>query len=266
MHSRDNARLKVLAIHSYATHGMASMKVLHQILGNSLLPVPSLVLSGLTNIPGHVKMDIDFEKLLMSSLEICRNQGQMVLLYIGYLGNADQIKIILHAIEKYGHIIQQVLVDPVSGDHGKIYVPNEIIDSWPELLSQADWAFPNFTELKLYAAYDIESKEDTDTYFAAFQGRFPKLNLIATSIPKEDRLGIYIRSTTLTMDFLHPLLPIRYGGTGDVFAGLIVKHHFLEMMELGDSVLAASEKCLGIIQDSFVQHSEELIIPTFLQK
>ncbi|MEM6801839.1 MAG: hypothetical protein AAF696_10585, partial [Bacteroidota bacterium] len=175
--------MKVLCVHSFAVHGTASMKAILSILGTSVLPVSSIYLSGLTNIPGFVKTEVAFEELLFSSFKLARERGDQLLLYVGYLGEAKQAQLISQAITEYQDIIQYIVVDPVSGDQGKMYVPQEVLEAWPQLLSQADWALPNYTELKFHSAIKGEPDLSEEGYIKAFAQRFPQLSFISTSLP-----------------------------------------------------------------------------------
>ena len=56
----------ILAISSFAVHGTASLKTFITILGEKILPVPSLMLNGLTNMALVKKLDIHFKELLES--------------------------------------------------------------------------------------------------------------------------------------------------------------------------------------------------------
>ena len=150
--------MKILAVHSFAIHGTASMKAVISLLGTRVLPVPSLYLTGLTNIPGIIKTQTAFEELFMGCLQLSQSRKEALILYIGYLGSKEQVDCILKGIEAYRDIIIEIVVDPVSGDHGKTYVDMEVWKAWPQLLYQADWALPNYTELKLHAGVGIHQQ------------------------------------------------------------------------------------------------------------
>lgn len=260
----SGAPTKVLAIHSFAVHGMASMKTLQSILGSRLLPVPSLLLSGLTNIPGHVKVPLPFEALLKSSLEIGRRQGQQIMLYIGYLGAPEQVPVIRHLIDQYRQEISLILVDPVAGDHGRLYVPEAVISVWPELLALADWAFPNYTELQLFSGEGLGVHPSPEIYLTRFRERFPRLNFLATSLPDGDQLGIALHTEQEDRYFCHERVAHHFGGTGDLFAGLFMLHHFFHQHPVGESILLAAQATHRVVSDSYAAGSKELLIyPTF---
>lgn len=257
-----NTQLKVLAIHSFAIHGTASMKVMLSLLGSYLLPVPSLLLTGLTNMPGHVKSSIEFEKLLKGSFQLARDNYQRLIVYIGYLGNASQADIILSVINEYKDIIETIIVDPVSGDHGRIYVPKEVIAVWPRLLVEADWAFPNYTELQLLSGVEREELTAPRVYLDAFSERYPNLSFLATSLPDQAEIGVYIYHEGVGTVYRHERLPRFFGGTGDVFGALFIKHYWLQQVSLEFSVKYAAEETYKYIERSTDAQSNELwVVP-----
>src|SRR5690606_24573830 len=92
---------KILAINSFAVHGMASLKTIISILGSKVLPVPSVVLNGLTNMPHVQKHLLPFRELLEGSFKLVAERKQQVILYVGYLGSPDQVDVILDMIRHY---------------------------------------------------------------------------------------------------------------------------------------------------------------------
>jgi len=251
---------KILVIHSFAIHGTASMKVMLSVLGSRILPVPSLLLTGLTNIPGIVKTNVAFQELLEGSLAIARQQQNRLIFYVGYLGSVEQAEIILNMIDTHRDIIDWVVVDPVSGDHGRTYVPQSIIEVWPRLLAQADWALPNYTEVQLLSKIAIQEHVSPKIYLEAFQKQFPNLSFLTTSFPDPSQIGIYIHHEDNDSTYFHERLPQFFGGTGDVFASLFIQTYFLESLSLAESVEEAANGTLKVLKKAIAANSHELLI------
>ena len=154
----------VLAISSFAVHGTASLKTFITVLGGKILPVPSLVLNGLTNMAIIKKLEIPFKELLQSSFDLAVYRQMDLILYIGYLGNAEQADIILEMINTYRSHIKTIITDPVCGDHGRAYVPAEVIAKWPALIRVSDMVFPNVTELKILTGNPPDGNQNAETY------------------------------------------------------------------------------------------------------
>lgn len=252
--------MKILAVHSFAVHGTASLKAMMSLLGTRLLPVPSLYLSGLTNIPGHYKSAVEMKQVLKSSLEIAAQRQEQLLLFVGYLSSAQQVEEILPLLDQYAAHIQALIVDPVCGDHGRKYVPDEVVQAWPRLLKRANWALPNFTEIQLLSNLPASPAHLPETYLQAFQDRFPQLSFIATSVPHAEQLELRLWDQGQRTVHLHERLHPHYGGTGDVFASYFLYHHFFQQQAAATAMKAAAQRTLEIIRTSIQAGSQDLII------
>lgn len=254
------ASLRVLTIHSFAIHGTASIKAVISILGSRVLPVPSLILSGLTNIPNIVKIPVDFPHLWMNSLQLVRQRKQKIILYIGYLGHPGQVEWILKGIKENRDLIHSIVVDPVSGDHGRIYVPESVVNVWPILLEEANWALPNFTELKLYSGLSIEDDIEVEAYISAFMLKYPKINLLITSIYDKDTIDSILVHRGKSKRFTKNRIPQDFGGTGDTFAAHFIRALFYEGLKAEEAVKRASIHTSQYMKDSINYQSDELMI------
>jgi pyridoxine kinase len=251
--------MKVLCIHSLAVHGTASLKTIMNVLGTKVLPVASLYLSGLTNLPGIIKTKVDFGPLLRSSFQLAREMGDELLVFVGYLGNAQQTRLIGECLTEYEDIIRGIIVDPVSGDHGRAYVPAEVIAAWPELIAKADWALPNFTELNLLASWD-KTEAGEQALLDHFQDRFPKLKLLATSLPHPSELRMCLQYQGQRQFYTHERLFPNYSGTGDYFAAQFIEGLYFRELSPFAAMERASQSTLECLRRSIAADSRELIL------
>ncbi len=258
--SEETASLKVLAVHSYAIHGTASIKAATSILGSYILPVPSLVLTGLTNIPNILKFNINFQEIWFNTLRLVRERNFKIILYIGYLGDPDQVTWILEGIRQNRDLIKGIVVDPVSGDHGRVYVPKSIVNVWPSLISEANWVLPNFTEIKLYSGLKVDPNTHTAHYIDEFKRRFPSVNVIITSIYQHDQVQIQLIYNGRNEEITHERIPIDFGGTGDTFASQFILAYYFKNFSAIQSVQKAAEFTLACMKRSIQLCSDELLI------
>lgn len=250
--------MKILTIHSFAVHGTASLKAIVSLLGTRVLPVPSLFLSGLTNISGIVKAETHLAGILESTLAISRARGEKLIVYIGYLGDKDQVQLIRKLIEANRDIIENIVVDPVSGDHGKMYVAKSIVDAWPGLLEMADWALPNYTELTLLSGADEKATEEE--HLQAFRERFPALSYIVTSMPHDSQLKLLLHHNGIAQPFTHKKENINFSGTGDIFAAHFIMSYFFRRQSPFQAMRMASEATHAVIRRSMELGSEDLVL------
>ncbi|AYL94461.1 bifunctional hydroxymethylpyrimidine kinase/phosphomethylpyrimidine kinase [Mucilaginibacter celer] len=253
----------VLAISSFAVHGTASLKSFTTILGERLLPVPSLLLNGLTNMALIKKFDPPFAELLQGTFELAANRGLELILYIGYLGNAAQVAVISEMIRTYRPIIKTIIVDPVCGDHGRVYVPADIITRWPELIAQANMVFPNITEIKLLTDYAPDASDVDDVCIDQFRQRFHKADLVITSLKTgDDAIGIRYYGKNGLYNYLHPVQPQNFGGTGDAFLALFILQHFFNGLNTEDALKQAADQTHQLIGNTIQQNSTDLLLST----
>ncbi|MEZ4828654.1 MAG: bifunctional hydroxymethylpyrimidine kinase/phosphomethylpyrimidine kinase [Bacteroidia bacterium] len=250
--------MKILTIHSFAVHGTASLKAVMSLLGTRVLPVPSLFLSGLTNIPGIVKTEPPLEDLLESTFSIAREREEKLILYVGYLGNAAQVNLIRRMVERHRDIIQNIVVDPVSGDHGKMYVPEDVVKAWPELLSIADWALPNYTELTLLSGENDAASEEE--HLQAFRDRFPSLSHIITSMPHPSQSRLLLYHNGIGHSYSHKRENTNYSGTGDVFAAHFILSYFFRRQSPVQAMRMASEATHALIRRAIELRSADLVL------
>lgn len=250
----------ILAIGSFAVHGTASLKTFISILGEKILPVPSLLLNGLTNMGLVKKFEPPFDELLKSTFELAEFRKLDLVLYIGYLGNAHQVDGILEVIQQYRPLIKTIIIDPVCGDHGRKYVPDTVIARWPELIVLADMAFPNITELKILTDNAPDADVELDWLKLQFEIKYPKTKLIITSITTDhDNIGFEV-SGDKGFTYMHALLPKNYGGTGDAFLALFLLDYFYKKKAFENALKLAADQTFTLIENSIGAASDDLII------
>lgn len=249
----------VLAVGSFAVHGTASLKTFISILKDKILPVPSLLLNGLTNMSMVHKFEPPFRELLESTFELAENRGLSLIFYIGYLGNGEQAGTILELMDIYRDSIKTIITDPVCGDHGRIYVPAEVTERWPAIIERSDIVFPNITELKLLSGESIGPAMTLSAYADRFTKRFPLAKLVVTSLPGQGTIGIKSFGSE-PFEYMHELLPKNYGGTGDAFVALFILNYFYKKMVFNIALQTAVTQTFDLIKTSIGQESDNLIL------
>jgi len=253
-------KLYTLAISSFAVHGTASLKTFISVLGDKILPVPTLLLNGLTNMNLVNKIEYPFEELLKSTFELATFRELKLIVYIGYLGHENQAEIILNYLEKYKNIIKTIIVDPVSGDNGKLYVSENIIEKWPSIIQISDFVFPNFTEIQY-----LTQKMDPNIFSPVnildkFKLLFPKPTLVLKSMEMDpNRIGVLVNGID-NFNYSLSKIPKMYGGTGDLFLTLFILFHFYQKDNLRLAIIKAVDKTHFVIKESFENDSEDLLI------
>ena len=249
-----------LAISSFAVHGTASLKTFITVLGERILPVPTLMLNGLTNMALVKKLDVPFKELLQGTFDLAIARDLDLILYIGYLGKAEHADIILEMITTYRSHIKTIITDPVCGDHGRTYVPEDIVAQWPRIIGVSDLVFPNLTELKILTGHQPYDNEDTGAYVEQFKQLFPKTQMVVTSIkPDDDNIGFEFHGSE-TYSYSHNALSKNYGGSGDAFVALFILNRFYKQMDFNNALILAADQTYQIIKNSMDKGSDDLIL------
>ena len=150
-------------------------------------------------------------------------------IYTGYLGSFRQLALVDDFIASHKKENTTVVIDPAMADNGKLYhgFTPEFAKAMANLVRHADLVVPNLTEacFMLDIPYTEEYDED---YIKDILVRLTKLGakraaLTGVSFDK-DKLGAYSYDSETGKFFYYAnnLLPVRYHGTGDIFASAAV--------------------------------------------
>ena len=110
-------------------------------------PLPTAVLSAHTGFPKHYMND--YTQHMRPYMKNWQELGiEFDGICTGFLGSAEQISIVIEFLEIFKTEKTMILLDPVMGDHGKIYssYTTEMCKGMSRLLAYADLATPNLTE------------------------------------------------------------------------------------------------------------------------
>jgi pyridoxine kinase len=223
---------KIISVSSFAIHGAASLKLLLAKYGKYILPVPSALFTALTNNPLYQKFELPLAEILQSTLKIAQSKEQKIILHIGYLSSPQQVEDILQNYNDYKNSIIAIVVDPVMGDNGKWYVDPNLLPAWQQLVSIANFATPNFTELKLLLNFDADAEVEMETLLPLFKQKFPYCNLIVTSVPNVIHQEIYVHTQHEEFALHFPKHNCIMGGTGDLFTGTFIVQKYIKQKPL----------------------------------
>lgn len=114
-----------------------------------------------------------------------------------------------------------ILVDPVMGDHGQLYIPESRAQALIKtLVPQADWITPNLWEL----SYMDDIKESpTLPLLTASLKKIPTKCLV-TSVPFENGIGAILSTDDKLYRVHHKKFEIVPHGGGDALAGTFLAH------------------------------------------
>jgi pyridoxine kinase len=214
--------------------------------GHHVMQVPTILLS---NHPGHgtpqgrATEPHLFENLLQRAFDLGAFQNLDAVL-TGYFASPDQVSITARFIRLTKP--RQIAIDPVIGDHGKLYVADEVAQAIRgDLLPLATITTPNIFELGWFTGHDVSTHDQVITAARSLNCA----EVIATSVPlAPDQLEtILVRPETITSTAT-PKRPHVPNGTGDFLAG-----HYLGarlLMSAEEALTTASSALAGAIERS----------------
>lgn len=148
-----NCTPRVAAIHDLSGLGRCSLTValpVLSVMGIQCCPLPTAVLSAHTAFPeaGLSSFQDLSDSMVQSLLHWKKLDIHFDAIYSGFLSSARQIGILRRTISTLRRKETLVLVDPVMGDHGKLYrtFTPEMCRLMTELAKDADIITPNLTE------------------------------------------------------------------------------------------------------------------------
>lgn len=167
--------------------------------------------SSMEEVIGHYeKRDISFDGILT-----------------GYLTGPAQSKLVERFIHKFNLPNAPVVVDPILGDHGKLYsgFTLEHVEAARSLCGKAHFILPNLTEAALLLNkplpqnaddYSIEQIKQLATQLTELGTE----KVIITGVPKNGRVGIvgYCKTTNTHFEYFNERQQGIFHGTGDIFA------------------------------------------------
>ncbi len=242
--------------------------------------VPTAILSAHMRFPGYY-FD-DYTPRMKSYIQTYKDlQLSFDAIATGFFGSEEQVEIVIDFIKSFRTKDNFVLVDPVMGDHGKLYktYTPQMCEKMKELVQYADIITPNLTELctLLDREYPKEkvTLEELQEMCRELSGKGPK-QIVVTGIPfNQTQIANYIykakQTESGTEDFQLVLVD-RIGGdrsgTGDVISAVLAGM-YLNGYSLYDSVKKAADfvsKCIAYCEENQVPDHYGLCFEMFLRE
>lgn len=167
----------------------------------------------------------------------------------GFINSDPQVKLIEKIINDNKENSPIVMVDPIMGDDGKLYLglSENVVNNMKKMCSMADIITPNLTEASfiLYDEMRDESlnKKQIKEYIDEFR-KIGSKSVIITSVKHKEDNNYYIEGYSHFEDeyfsIPYDYINVRFPGTGDVFSAVLITK-FLNGLTLKESCKAASD-------------------------
>lgn len=255
-----NRAPRVAAVHDLSGLGRCSLGVVLPVLsvmGAQCCPLPTAVLSAHTAFPATDKASFrdlsgEMEQTLGHWAEL---QASFDAIYSGFLGSVGQIGVLQRLIRAFRDKETLVLVDPVMGDHGRLYrtYTDDMCRRMGELAAGADIITPNLTEAAILLG---ESYDAIPAGQSGMEGWLRRLSLdgrrsvVVTGVsftPGMVGAGCFDRQNGKIRFAMARQEKGQFSGTGDLFASVVLGA-ILRGEPLADAVARAVDfiqKCVS---------------------
>lgn len=191
----------------------------------------------------------------------------------GFLGSHEQVDIVIDFIQRFKQDHTFVLVDPVMGDHGKLYqtYTPEMCEKMRELVQYADLMTPNLTELVTLVGQPypqaLPTFSELEKMCEQLSNQGPQ-HIVVTGIPfnqKQILNFIYNKGEDYQIVMVDRIGQDR-SGTGDVIASVIAGC-YLNGFDFYQSVKKATEfasKCIAFCEKTHVPNHYGLCFEEYL--
>ncbi len=236
------------------------------------VPIPTAILSTHTQFP--IYYFDDYTSRMPDYIQTYKDLHlHFDAIATGFLGSKEQVDIVIDFIRTFKKEKTFVLVDPVMGDHGKLYTTYtpEMCEKMKELVQYADVMTPNLTELVTLVDEPYPSQLPTFEKLSEMCEKLAKQgpqHIVVTGIPFNDKQILnFIYNTGEDYQIV---MVDRIGkdrcGTGDVIAGVIAGS-YLNGLSFYESVKKATKfasQCISYCEEQHVPHHYGLCFEEFL--
>ena len=249
--SRKEEKLAILSIQSNVITGYvgnAAARLPLQRLGFEVWALDTVILSnhpaicpptGQTSTPGQI-LDL-FNGIHSQGL-----LNKCVAVLGGYLGNAENGPVLVHAVVKSREENKRALFicDPVMGDNGRIYVPGDIVSFYKNrAMSLTDIALPNAFEASLLTGISVTNVSTALQAIQTLRNQGPDTIVITgVEAPDNSKLATLISFKDETWQITTPKVEIQSHGAGDLLSALFTGHY----IRSGNHLMAVSGAVAGV--------------------
>lgn len=225
---------RVLSIQSHTVQGYVGNKSAVfplQLLGYDVDPINSVQFSNHTGYPTFKGQVLNGQQLweLIEGLE-ANDLLYYTHLLTGYIGSVSFLHTVLQVVDKLRSVNPNLtyVCDPVMGDEGKLYVPEELIVVYREkVVPVASMLTPNQFEAELLTGLRISSEADGREACKCLHAAGPS-KVIITSINIDGNLlliGSHQKNKDTSPEqfkIVIPKIPAYFTGTGDLTTALLL--------------------------------------------
>ena len=255
---------KMAVINDISGYGRCSLTVampIISVMGIQCCPVLTAILSNHTEFP--VYFFDDYTAKMRDYIGKWQELGlEFDAISSGFLGSAEQIEIVLEFVEKFRSEHTQIFIDPVMGDHGRLYATytEEMCEEMKQLVGYADIVTPNVTEACLLTGTPYKDSGWTRKELLNMAMMLQMMGAKSVVITGVREGSFYTNVVLEQGEKEASFVKIKSAGnqrpgTGDVFSSVLTS-----AVLNGKSLKDATEMAAKFVRDC-IKKSDELAIP-----
>ncbi|XP_018329377.2 pyridoxal kinase [Agrilus planipennis] len=254
---------RVLSIQSHVVFGYVGNKSATfplQVLGFDVDPLNSVQFSNHTGY-ATVKGQALTEKELGDLVDglVANKLDYYTHLLTGYIATSSFLLKIADLVKHLKRVNPNLIYvcDPVLGDNGKLYVPEELVPLYKNVITPlADILTPNQFEAELLTERKIYNLDDAQQAIEVLHKMGPKTVVLSSTDLGNEKILLGIASTKLegvNEEFIIdiPKIPAMFTGTGDLFAALFLAWMHKSKYSLKDSLEKTVATMQAVLKKTF---------------
>lgn len=174
--------------------------------------------------------------------------------YVGYITDKEQAAAITEYCKELGKNGAKVFHDPIMGENCHLYygIGDDVARLHRNILPLTDYTFPSMTEAAFLTGRDYTRPDITSEEMYAIMDDLIAMgakNMAITSCVVDGHtvIAIYDHTTGRKMLYPYERLPVKIGGTGDVFSAMVMAD-VMNGIDFAAAVQGAVNRLLALIR------------------
>lgn len=241
----------------YGKVALAAMMPVLSHMGHYTYNLPTALVS---NTLDYGKFEIqDTTNFMKHTLAVWKELGfSFDAISTGFIVSKEQAHMIASYCQQQREKGTHIFVDPIMGDEGHLYngLTKETVTSMRQLIAQADYMVPNYTEAALltdtpYQPAGMTEEEAKALLLTLHHISHGSVVVTSAKVNGEDVVAGYDKNTHSFFFKPFQLIPVRFPGTGDIFSSI-----FMGKVLLGVSMEEAVQKAMDAVRTMILENMD----------
>ena len=222
---------KILLIGDMVSACKVALSAMVPVLAHKKHSVYTLPTAIVSNTFGYKKVaQVSTGDYVKNSIDAWKELGfEYDAVFVGYVTDKDQARAIIDYCKELKEKGVKIFHDPIMGEKCHLYwgIGDEVAEIHKELLPLTDYTFPSWTEAAYLTGRDFSNDNSTEEEIFAIIDDLVKMgakNIAISSCIADDKdcIAIYDHSKGTKQLLAYERIPVKIGGTGDVFSAMIM--------------------------------------------